>query len=183
MFDWRILAASFAAIFAVSFLLTGGLDHGVFSHILEKANEWLKELPVTGFFSSAKHPSKDVGISVYGKNLKLLPDSGLNITINDVNIRNFHGSIMLRGERIKLSCSGKTEIEFPVNNLTVHEINVGKTIFRDVDFEIDTQGLTITAKNSSIEITDFSGTVSFEKNCIKFRGNVSAVKGNGKLIV
>ena len=96
-------------------------------------------------------------------------------------MRNFNGEMEV-SDSLTLSVSG-LEISGSPDNITIDGFSFGKATFQGVDFNVEESGLNVFADNSTLEVSDFSGSVHVSRRMVMLEGNVTMVKGNSKVIV
>ncbi len=187
MLDWKILAASFAALLVVSSLLIGGFGKGngggIFSDLIKKVNDWLGTSPFTGFITSSAAGPKTVRIILHGEKIEISPDSPINVTVDSLKVRNFKGSVITDFSTLSFKQPSGTEFSIPLSNFTIKDAKINKAVFTGIGFTVDADDLDVSAQNGTIEISDFSGSISFQKNAVFLDGNVSLVRCNHRNII
>jgi hypothetical protein len=160
---------------------SGDGEGNIISGILEKINELLGTSPLTGLMSSSGAESKFVRITISGDSIGLKPDSPVNLSVGGTDIKGFDGEMEV-SDNLVLSVSGM-EISSDANNISIEGFGFGKATFSGIDFNVEDEGLNVFADNSTLEVSDFSGSVSISRSMVMLEGNVSMVKGNHKVIV
>lgn len=182
MFDWKILAASFAALLVVSSVLVGGFG---FSDILDKLQEWMGGSPFGGFVTAPVRDSKPVAIIIFPDTFELSVDKA-SFAIGDADFQNFTGTIQADLTSDMLTCHQKDtdlKVSLPLSELKIEDVSIGKLYLEDIDFNVISHSLDTHGENSTLEVNDFSGRVTILDELVRLDGNVTAVKGNGKDIV
>jgi len=181
MFDWKILAASFAALLIVSSVLVGGLG---FTDIVDSVREWLGGSPFGGFVDFPEAGSKAAAVTIYSSPLTLDLNKPINATIGDVSITGFSGTLISNLDDSTLLFKSDTfTLTFPVSNTTLDNIMIGKMFLESADFSIMNGDLETSAENGTLEISDFSGRIIFTETAITLSGNFTSISGNNKQIV
>ncbi len=181
MIDWKILAASFAALLVVSSVLVG--DFGIrdfFSGLVEKITELLGGSPF-GAFSIPGAGHAEIDLNLYPENITFQPDGPVNITSESITIENFQGSVTTgaaqesavfeesRGFRITMQLN---------NNITIHGLSIGKLSVPNVKFELTSNQSRIDSESGLIELYNFAGDAVIQRNHIALKGNVSRARGD-----
>ena len=182
MLDWKILAASFAALLVVSSVLVGGFGFG---DILEKLREWLGESPLGGFVSTPSKTPVQVAVIIFPRSFEFsLQDS--SFTSGDTDFQGFTGTIQanLTSDLLTFSPSDTAlSITMPLSNTSIGGVSIGKLSLDGVDFSVISNALDTSGENASLEVYDFSGRLTVNRELVRLDGNVTSVKGNGKEIV
>jgi hypothetical protein len=181
MLDWKILAASFAALLIVSSVLIGGLG---FTDIVDNIRDWLGGSPFGGIVDFPEAGSKAASVTIYSTPLSLLLDSPINATISDASMTGFSGTLEsdLDESTLSLISEGFT-LSFPLSNTTLGDIVIGKLLLENSDFSVMNEDLETSAENGTLELSDFSGEVTFTKGMTTLSGNFTSIKGNNKQII
>jgi hypothetical protein len=182
MLDWKILAASFAALLVVSSVLVGGFGFG---DILDKLREWLGDSPFGGFVTTPAREPKAVAIIIFPRNFEFSVDS-TDFRAGDADFQGFTGTIQanLSSDTISFSPRDtKLVVTLPLSNVSIDDISIGSLSLSDTDFNVISHALDTHGENATLEIHDFSGRVTISQELVRLDGNVTAVKGNGKDIV
>jgi hypothetical protein len=180
MFDWKILAASFAALLVVSSVLVGGFGFG---DILGKLKEWLGESPLGGFVTAPVRGSRQAEIVLTGDVLEI-PLEGTDFSIGDAEFRGYTGSIRADFPNDRLEfVSGSGSVAFPYRGLTIGDMSLGSLTLEDSDFHVLSEGLDTSAEGATLEVQGFTGSLSVGDSSITLDGNVTLIRGNGKDIV
>ncbi len=182
MFDWKILAASFAALLVVSSVLVGGFG---FTDILDNLNDWLGGSPFGGFVAAPVRATKPVTVILFPEYFEL-PLDGVNFSAGDTGFEDFTGTLRanLSSETVSLS-PGDTlfRVTLPLSDLAIDDVKIGRLSLEDTNFHVISHALDTSGENASLEVYDFSGKLSITQELVRLDGNVTAVKGNGKDIV
>jgi hypothetical protein len=182
MFDWKILAASFAALLVVSSVLVGGFG---FTDILDKLNEWLGESPFGGFVAAPVRNTKPVTVIFFPEYFEL-PVEGVSFSTVDADFEGFTGTLQANLSSNTISFSpGDTQLRvtLPLSDLAIDDVRIGRLSLEDTDFHVISHALDTSGENASLEVYDFSGRLSINQELVRLDGNVTAVRGNGKDIV
>lgn len=181
MLDWRILAASFAALLIVSSVLIGGLG---FTDVIDKVRDWLGGSPFGGFVEFPEAGSKEATIIIYRTPFSFSPSAGINATIGDAVMTDFSGTVSADFTDLKLTfAEGGFAVSFPISNITLEDVSISRISLDVSDFAVKNEDLETSAENGTLEISDFAGRIEFRDTRATLIGNVSVVKGNGKQIV
>jgi len=178
MLDWKILAASFAALLFVSSMLIGGLGiTDFFSTIVNKISEWFGSSPFGNVFSSpAKATNENVDITLYTSVFTLKPDSNINISTDEITLTEFNGEVEADFQSNTLTFKhSNTPLTISTALQETHIINLklDKLLVENIQLQIKSEKWNITSSNASIEIYDFYGTASITNKSIILKGNVS----------
>ena len=181
MFDWKILAASFAALLIVSSVLIGGLG---FTDIVDNVRDWLGGSPFGGFVDFPEAGSKEAAVIIYKTPFSFSPEDPINVTIGEAEMSGFSGSISADFEKLSLKFSADgLMLTVPISNITIDGISIGKLALNPSDFSVKSDNLETAAENGTLEMTNFVGSIEFRDTRATFTGNFTTVKGNGKQIV
>lgn len=190
MLDWKILAASVAALLVASTMLVGtssaqnlGFDLNDFFKGIE---DWLRSSPLGGLFQAPVASVYPVDIILETDHYEFRTGSDTNLTIDSINIINFNGDIIsdFLEKTIVFSQSGtELDISMPLQNLSIDNIGIDKVFLENTRFVVTYNQLDTKGENASIEITDFSGQIIFRPSFVEMHGNVSMVRGNNKDII
>ena len=183
MIDWKILAASFAALLVVSSLLVG--DFGVrdfFSGIVEKISELFGSSPFGGMFSMPSAGHAEIDLDLYTGNLTLQPSLPVNITSAGILIEGFEGFITAdinEGNALLEQKSVRTRITFRLDQpVVVQGLSIGKLVVSNTRYELSSNQSEIDSENATIELYNFAGNGTIYKTHLNLRGNVSRVMGD-----
>ena len=182
MLDWKILAASFAALLVVSSVLVGGFG---FTDILDKLNEWLGGSPFGGFVAAPLRATKPVTVIFFPDYFEL-PVDGVSFRAGDADFEDFTGTLEANLSSKTISFfPGDTgfRVTLPLSDLAIDDVKIGRLSLEDMDFHVISHALDTSGENASLEVYDFSGKLSINQELVRLDGNVTAVKGNGKDIV
>ncbi len=181
MLDWKILAASFAALLIVSSVLIGGLG---FTDIVDSIQDWLGGSPFGGIVDFPEAGSKVASVTIYSTPLSLTLDSPINATIGDASLTGFSGTLTSDLDESTLSLISESfTLSFPLSNTTLPGIMIGKLLLESADFSVMNDDLETSAENGTLELSDFSGDVTFTKSMTTLSGNFTSIKGNAKQII
>jgi hypothetical protein len=182
MFDWKILAASFAALLVVSSVLVGGFG---FTDILDKLNDWLGESPFGGFVAAPVRAVKPVTVILFPEHFEL-PLEGVSFSSGDASFEGFSGILTanLSSGTVSLTPGdNQFRVTLPLSELAIDDVRIGKLSLEDTDFHVISHALDTSGENVSLEVYDFSGRLSITQELVRLDGNVTSVRGNGKDIV
>ncbi len=180
MLDWKILAASFAALLVVSSILIGGLG---FTDIVDNIKEWLGGSPFGGIVDFPEAGSKEATVIIYATPFSFSPDDPINATIGGASIEGFSGIVSADFEELSLTFSTEGfRLSFPISNITL-DVSVGRLEITNSDFAVKDGELETSAENGTLEISDFVGSMEFRDTRATLTGNFTMVKGNGKQII
>lgn len=183
MIDWKILAASFAALLVVSSLLVG--DFGIrdfFSGIVERIGELLGTSPFGGMFSTPSAGHAEIDLDIYTETLILQPALPVNITSGGVTIEGFEGAISVSAAEESAVFEEKaanTRITFRLNqSVLVQGLSMGSLVISNARFELTSNQSRIDSDNATIELYNFAGSGTIYRTRINLRGNVSRARGD-----
>jgi hypothetical protein len=182
MFDWKILAASFAALLVVSSVLVGGFG---FPDILDKLNELMGDSPLGGFVSAPIRPTKDVSV-IFEPDYFEFSVNSASFEAGDSEFTGFSGSIQANLSSNILAFlpdDSGFRLTRPVSEFTIDGVKISRISYEDTSFHVISDALDTSGQNASLEIIDFSGKIGISRSGIRLDGNVTTVKGNGKDIV
>ncbi len=181
MLDWKILAASFAALLIVSSVLIGGLG---FTEIVDNIRDWLGGSPFGGIVDFPEAGSKEATVIIYSTPFSFSPDNPINATIGGASVEGFSGIVSADFETLSLAFSSEGfRLSFPISNITLEDVSVGKLDITNADFAVKDGELETSAENGTLEISDFVGSMEFRDTRATLTGNFTMVKGNGKQII
>lgn len=186
MLDWKIMAASFAALLVASTVLVGGVGGFGVTDVFNQLMDWLKSSPFGGFFQAPIASTNEVDITLFPKTYELKTTSDINLSIGSIELLQFNGDILADFEGKSLvfqESNTPLNIRMPLQSMTIQDISVSKIILENARFIVRSNELDTSGDNSTIEISDFSGEIRFNMDSVELHGNVSVVKGNGKEIV
>ena len=182
MFDWKILAASFAALLVVSSVLVGGFG---FTEVLDTLKDWLGEAPFEGFAISPAMPSKHAIVTFYPETFSLAMESSA-FSIGNARFTDFSGDLVANftSDTLEL-CQKDTEfrVAMALTEATLEDISLTHILLDDTEFHVTSNSLETSGQNASLEVSDFFGQVTIMDDRIVLAGNFSSIKGNGKPIV
>ena len=183
MLDWKILAASFAALLVVSSVLVGGFG---FTDLLNDLKEWIGETPFEGFISlPIDSGSKEAAVTLYPDSFSL-DVTGSDFTANGAEFSGFTGTVAanLENGTVELSQSGSDfAVRMDLTRLVIGSVVIDQLTLEDMSFSVESNSLDTSGDNATLEILGFSGTVTLTRASVELSGNFSSVKGNGKVIV
>lgn len=181
MLDWKILAASFAALLFVSSLLIGDFAiKDFFTGIADKLSEWLGNSPFGGMFTA---PTPSNVISTDSINVKIIPDTftlkpdlPVNVSFSGKIITDFSGEILVdynENEVILDESNSNLNIVMPVETIEIHGLNMKKLLIQNTGIDADTGNWELATDNGTIEIYDFSGSGEIGLRSIDLVGNIT----------
>ena len=181
MLDWKILAASFAALLFVSSMLIG--DFAItdfFADIAEKLGEWLGNSPFGGMFTAPTQSSvintNIIDVSIYPDTFILKPDYPVNMSFNEKEITGFMGDIIIDYDEKKITLdesNSQLNIVMPIENVEIHGLILKKLLIQEKGIEANTGNWEIQTDNGTIEIYDFSGFGEISSESIHLEGNIT----------
>jgi hypothetical protein len=181
MLDWKILAASFAALLIVSSVLIGGLG---FTDIVDNIRDWLGGSPFGGIVDFPEAGSKEATVIIYSTPFSFSPDVPINATIGDASMEGFSGIVSADFDALSLEFSSDSfTLSFPISNITLEDISIGKLELDNADFAVKDGELETSAENGTLEFSDFVGSIAFRDTRATLTGNFTSVKGNAKQII
>ena len=180
MLDWKILAASFAALLFVSSMLVGDFAiRDLFTTVSEQLGEWLGNSPFGGMFTATKPQVTDadvIDLEMRPETFTLIPDQPVNISFDSGEITDFSGSIDVNYET-KVIILDETNsdliIKMPLETIKISGLSITKMDLKDIDLDLTTGSWDLTSKNGSIEIHGFLGTGEITPSMIIMQGNVT----------
>jgi hypothetical protein len=182
MLDWKILAASFAALLVVSSVLVGGFG---FADILDSIRDWMGGSPFGGFISPTARATRQASIVIFTEYFEL-PVSGVSFSSGGTDFDGFTGTLRanLSSGTASLSPSDtEFRVTLPLDEISIDGVDIGRLTLEDIDFHVISNDLDISGENASLEVYDFLGRLSINDELVRLDGNVTSVKGNGKDIV
>jgi hypothetical protein len=180
MIDWKILAASFAALVLISSVLVGNVGGGnVFTDLFSKISEWFGSTPFSGFLVAPGPDAEKVNIKIYPERITLVPESKVNLTLNDVEVRDFSGEISIDlGENeafVKESGSSLT-MALEIDEILIEGVVNKRLVIENTKLEVSSGTWNIKTNNGSMEFYDFSGDVLVSPSVIELNGNVTKIE-------
>lgn len=185
MLDWKIMAASFAALLVVSSVLVGGSGIPGISGILDKVDDWMGDSPLSGFITSPVRGSKQASLILY-EDPFTLPVSDISFKTGGSSHSGFSGNILINRSSEKLTFSqsdSSFRIEMPLTNLTLNNVKIGRMSLEETKFSVLSSALDTSGESADLDFSDFSGVVELSSQKITLNGNFSSITGNGKPIV
>jgi hypothetical protein len=178
--DWKIMAASFAALAIVSSVLIGGFGiGGFFSDIINTIGEFLSSSPFGGLPAISSGSSVvAVKLAFYPSEFTLTTEHGINAHINDINLEMFDGEIQIYYQNSTIILKPRDTdmtIDLRLQEIVVEDLTLSKLNIEETRFEIEGSDTAKTTGTGTVEISDFSGTFAIKTNRIEFEGNVSVV--------
>ena len=156
--DWKILAASFAALVIVSSILLGGFGLGnFFSDIISTIGEFLGSSP----FSGTQPSSSDLAVSIvlYPSEFSLKTEHGINLSIGpetgSVNLEMFDGEISVDYQNDIISFrpeNTELSIDLPLQDIMIENLRLSKISVEEMSFVIDSESSGKTTGEGSMEI-------------------------------
>ena len=181
MFDWKILAASFAALLVVSSVLVGGFG---FQDILGKLNEWMGDSPLSGLVTSPTRGTKQVSVTFYPESFQLSVNNAA-FSSGDSEFRSFTGTLdaNLTSDEIILTQDSGFSATLPLTSTSLSSASISSISLEKTSFSVTSQSLETSGQDVSLEIVGFSGDVTITSEHVQLNGNVTSLTGNGKEIV
>ena len=180
MLDWKILAASFAALLFVSSMFIGDFAiQDFFSTVVEKIGEWLGGSPFGGMVTaptSSVIEGNTVNVKIYPERFTIIPDNPVNITFDGKEITDFSGEIVIDYSEKKITfdeSNSRLNIIIPIENTEITDLKIKKVIIHNKEIDVNTEDWDLSNKNGSIEVYDFSGIVEITTRMIELKGNMS----------
>lgn len=175
---WKVLAAAFAGLFAVSVFLMG-MPH--LSTLLNNTGEWnMPQLPAGLLPDGAA--TGEVKVIVYPDGIFTLnPSTPVNITTLAVSMEYFTGEVSadFSSGQLMLRPSGSRMVaRVPLSSLTLSPVSVPSLDLKEAKFVVSSGSWNMTTENSTLSMTGFMGSVLVERDSITFEGNASSVKGD-----
>ena len=172
--DWRIIAASFAALIVIVSLLFNGVG-GNFSGIFKNVGGWLSSSPFSGFVVTPEAKTHSLDLILYPEQITIKPDSDVNISIKGTKIDNFLGNINVNFKEGKITFEQeKTSLKF---ESAIESMEIDG--FKVSSFYVDNMQLKIlpdtVSNNGSVQMKNFNGKLIITEANIQFSGNVSKV--------
>ncbi|MFH1364874.1 MAG: hypothetical protein ABIH52_04455 [Candidatus Aenigmatarchaeota archaeon] len=177
MLDWKILAASFAALLVVSSTLMGGFGIGdTFSGFTDKISQWLggssASLSTTG--------TQEVEIKIK-PNILIIPiEIPSSVEISPVIFKNFKGNVIADYENKILTFTGPEEMEATsiLQKTIIKETGFNKIILEDIEVEIIHDDWSEKTDKSKVEVIGFTGDITITEDGITLKGTVSNIEKN-----
>ena len=180
MLDWKILAASFAALLFVSTLLIGDFGIGdFFTTVSEKLGEWLGNSPFSGMFTTTKPVvtgPDTINVRIQPETFVLRPDQPINISFDNREITGFSGTITVNytDNRIIFDESNSDlSMTMPLETIKIEGLAFRKLDITEMQMETEAGEWDFSTENGSIEIHDFFGTGEITPKAIEIKGNIS----------
>jgi len=175
MLDWKILAASFAALLVVSSALMGSfsLDGNPLSGIFDKIGEWLGGSTI----SMSPQSTEEVEIIIKPNILSIPINSKSSASINSVELKNFHGSVIVDYDNSLLTFNGPdgVEIQSSLKQATIKETIIEKLVVENTVIEIIKGEWSEKTDTSKVEISNFNGDIEITEADIHLKGTVSSI--------
>ena len=184
MFDWKIMAASFAALLVVSSVLVGGFG---FTDILDTFKDFLGDVPFEGLVTSplGGGASKSAMVSFRADSLSLDLERA-EFTADSTSFTDFSGNLQanLTNDVVSLSqIDTDLKISIPLTEVIIQEASLDSLSLADTSFTVSSDSLETSGSNTSLDITGFSGQIKVTSDIVELSGNFSSVRGAGKAIV
>ena len=182
MFDWKILAASFAALLVVSSVLVGGFG---FTDILDKLNEWMGDSPLSGLVTAPSVGSKEATITLHTDSFRISVNQA-SFTSGESEFTSFTGDVNanLTADTINLvQKDSKFSATLPLAKTILEKVSIAKFSMDETSFSVSSRSLETSGKDVSLEIVGFIGDVTITSEYITLEGNVTSITGNEKVIV
>ncbi len=175
--DWKILAASFAALVIVSSVLLGGFGLGdFFSDIINTIGEFLGSSPFGGLGTTES--GLFISITLFPSKFSTEIADGINITTDTLNIQKFTGTLHVDYENSVIAFEPQdteVSINIPLQDISLDGLKLSKISVEDIDFEIGNEESGMTTGKGNIDIFDFSGEFMILIDRVEFNGNVSSI--------
>ena len=174
MLDWKILAASFAALLFISSALIGGVGIGdTFSGIMDKISQWLGGSSVS---LSTPVETQEVEILIT-PNILILPiEKDTTINIDSVTMKDFKGEVIVDYENELVTfMSEEMEISTPLQEIKIRKTSINKLILEEIEIEIIHDEWTEKTEKRKVEIMEFSGDIEIGTDKISLKGSVSNI--------
>jgi hypothetical protein len=182
MFDWKILAASFAALLVVSSVLIGGFG---FTDILGTLSDWMGDSPLSGLVTSPVRSSKEVVVTFQVPSFEASLDSA-DFEVDDAEFRGFSGTVTANFTSDEIMLAQKDTgftVLLPLTDITIDDVSMPRLSLEETSFSVVSKSLETSGQNVSLEVTGFSGTLTLTREHVLLDGNVTSVVGNSKDIV
>jgi hypothetical protein len=182
MFDWKILAASFAALLVVSSVLVGGFGFG---DVLDTLRDWLGDVPFEGLVSSPLSSSRQASVEFYPDSFELSLE-GASFSMGSASFADFSGTLSanLTGDTLELSpADSDFRATLAITETTIEGVSLASLLLEDTEFHVKSNSLETSGQNASLEVSGFSGDVTITGGSVLLDGNFSSVKGNGKSLI
>ena len=182
MLDWKILAASFAALLVVSSVLVGGFG---FTDILDTLRDWMGDSPFEGFVTSPLRSSEQASVILYPETFELSLDR-TSFSAGDANFTDFSGQMnadLSSGKLEFLQKDTDLTISLSLTEITLDDVSIGKLSLEDTEFHVISNSLDTSGQNATLELSDFSGQITITNERVQMDGNFTSIKGNGKPII
>jgi hypothetical protein len=182
MFDWKIMAASFAALLVVSSVLVSGFGFG---GIIDTLKDFLGDIPFEGLVTSPVRATSQANVTFHPSSFSLGLDSA-SFSVGQASFTGFSGTISADLSTDNLSIVQKDSdfsVSLPLTEVKIGQAAIGSIHADDTSFTVDSDSLETSGQNASLDVLDFSGSVRITASLVELSGNVSSVKGNGKAIV
>ncbi len=183
MMDWKILAASFAALIFVSSLFVGDFAiKDFFSTLVDKIGEWVGSSPFGGMFAAPTHPSsgtQEIELKMYSQNLVINPEYPVNISFDNNEMTGFLGTLEINYIKRNIELGeDKTNlrITIPLKDISIEGLTFKKFTINNAKIDVHTDRWDISSENGSVELYDFSGFGEINNEMIVFKGNVTKIQ-------
>jgi len=181
--DWKIMAASFAALVIVSSVLLGGFGLGdFFSDIMNTIGDFLGSSPFGGLSTAADTASViTASILLQPSGISLQTEHSVNISTDSAEFEMFDGMISVDYEGNLLTIQPEdTElsITMPLQNTVIEHIMLESITIEQTSYEISDEKSGKTTGEGTVHISGFDGRCVISHSGILFEGNVSAVSVN-----
>jgi hypothetical protein len=180
MLDWKIMAASLAALVFVSSVFVG--DFGIrdfFGTLTERLGEWLGNSPFGGLFTAPTTSiinADTVSLKIYPDTFLLKPDHSVNVTFGRREIADFMGEIEVDYVRKRITLDEANShliLTMPLEQTTFTGVMLKKFVVDKERIDVSTGDWEISSHNGTIELYDFQGTVEIDSRSVSFSGNIT----------
>lgn len=182
MFDWKIIAAVFIALVAVSYVVIGVPGIGeFFGDLASKAGKALEGSPFGGLFSSGAGKAY-VEVTLYPDSLSLKPELPVNISAGNMELRDFRGeiSVDLENGTISMKQEGSSLVITPRLELVAIEgLKISRLSLEGIKASVKSGDTNTMIENGTLEILDFLGRGSVSREYVGLSGNATKVRGDG----
>jgi hypothetical protein len=182
MFDWKILAASFAALLVVSSVLVGGSG---FTDIFDRLRDFLGGSPLSGLLTAPVGGSRQASVTITQDTMALALESH-GFKVYEAEFKDFSGTMNVDfgAEALAFSPSGSsTQVSFPLKAMALEDIKISSLDLEETDFMVVSDGLETSGKEAGLVIRNFSGSITILEGSVRLSGNFTSIEGNGKVIV
>ncbi len=184
MFDWKIMAASFAALLVVSSVLVGGFG---FNDILGQLQDWMGDSPLDGLISAP-----NLGGGNNPASVTFFPDSfsmevsGASFDAGGSSLSSFTGAVSANMSSDQLNLQqADTDliITAPLTRTVIEDASIASVSLEKTKFTVKSDALETSGDGVSLELRGFTGKVTLTPDSVLLDGNFTSVRGNGKGII